>query len=177
MHSEPFVIDIKGFDQVMGNLRNLYEKAPAEFGQAAREEMDTVMIESKRECPYDIDNPHDDGTPHMRDTGLVEGPIIEEDGVAVLLSYDVPYAAIQHETPEYRHRYPEKWKFLEDPMNRHIPRIAPVLIKRMELILQGAPAPDTFSSLVKVRQDYATWRGAFSQGQFSKYGHLLGRFG
>ena len=61
------------------------------------------MMESQAECPYDFDNPHDDGTPHLRDTAFVEGPIIERDGVAVILGYDQSYAAIQHETPEFRH--------------------------------------------------------------------------
>ena len=176
MDGAPLVIQIKGFDKVMGNLRNLYERAPEQFGQALMEDMGDAMIESNGECPYDQNNAHEDGTPHLRDTGKVEGPINTGDGVMVILSYDTPYAAIQHEVPEYRHDWPEKWKYLEDPVNRHIPRLAPNLVKRMELILQGNSERMNFSSDYRIRQDYRAAQSAFAAGQLAKYGHLLGRF-
>lgn len=174
--SDSLVIEIKGFDRVQANLRNLYERAPAEFGEAAREEMDDAMMESQAECPYDFSNPHADGTPHMRDTALVQGPFFDENGVLITLSYDVPYAAIQHETPEYRHLWPTKWKFLEDPVNRRIPRVGPALIKRMEMILQGNNERMNITSPYAARRDYARAQSAFASANLANAGHLVGRF-
>jgi hypothetical protein len=154
MPAQPLTIEVKGLEQIRANLRNLYERAPAEFGQAVREEFEDAMMESQAECPYDYDNPHSDGTPHMRDTALVEGPVNEGNGFAVYASYAVPYATVQHETPEYNHIWPTKWKFLEDPINRRIPRIAPAIVKRMELILQGVNERMHFLSPRLALRDY-----------------------
>jgi len=176
MVTEPLTIEVQGLDLIRANLRNLYEKAPAEFGQAVREELDDAMMESQAECPYDYDNPHNDGTPHLRDTALVEGPEDYGEGFAVYASYATPYAVVQHETPEYRHDWPEKWKFLEDPINRRIPRIAPSIVKRMEMILQGVNERMHFTSPYAARRDYSATQDAFKAGQIAKYGSLAGRF-
>ena len=176
MAGEPFAIEVRGLDQIRANLRNLYERAPAEFGQAVREEFDDAMMESQAECPYDYQNPHLDGTPHLRDTALVEGPVDEGNGFAIYASYATPYAVVQHETPEYRHLWPTKWKFLEDPINRRIPRLAPAIIKRMELILQGVNERMNFTSPYAARRDYARAQQAFADANRAGIGHLGGRF-
>jgi hypothetical protein len=176
MTAEPLVIEVQGADLIRANLRNLYERAPAEFGQAVREEFDDAMMESQAECPYDFGNQHLDGTPHMRDTALVEGPVDEGNGFAIYASYAVPYAPIQHETPEYRHNWPTKWKFLEDPINRRIPRIAPAIVKRMQMILDGVNERMHFTSPYAARRDYADAQSAFSSAQIQKYKGLAGRF-
>jgi hypothetical protein len=169
MPAQPLTIKVEGLEQIRANLRNLYERAPAEFGQAVREEFDDAMMESQAECPYDFNNPHSDGTPHMRDTSLVEGPVNEGNGFAVYASYAVPYATIQHETPEFRHAWPFKWKFLEDPINRRIPRLAPSLVKRMQQILDGVNERMHFTSPYAARRDYAAAQEAFAAAQIEKY--------
>jgi hypothetical protein len=176
MATTPLVIEIQGPDQIRANLRNLYERAPSEFGQAVREEMNDAMMESQAECPYDFSNPHLDGTPHLRDTALVEGPVDEGDGFALYMSYATPYAVVQHENPEFRHNWPTKWKFLEDPINRRIPRLAPAVIRRMQQILDDVNERMHFSSPYAVRSDYAESQEAFVGAQVEKYRSLAGRF-
>lgn len=175
MADEPLVILIHGEEQLRANLRNLM-KAPEEFGQAARDWADDRMMESQAECPYDFNNPHEDGTPHLRDTAFVEGPIWEGDSFLIRWSYDQSYAAVQHETPEYRHLWPTKWKYLEDPINRGIPRLVPMMIRKLESILQGTgPAPE-FTSPYAARRDYAIAQKAFAAANIASAGHLVGRF-
>ena len=175
MNEGPLVIRISGMENIRANLRNLM-KAPEQFGQAAREWGDDRMMESQAECPYDFDNPHSDGTPHLRDTALVEGPTFEGDSFIIRFSYDQSYAAIQHETPEYRHLWPTKWKFLEDPINRGIPRFAPAMIRRLELILQGVSDRMEFTSPYAARRDYQRAQEAFASANRARIGHLGGRF-
>jgi hypothetical protein len=175
MNDGPLVIRISGMENIRANLRNLM-KAPEQFGQAAREWGDDRMMESQAECPYDFDNPHSDGTPHLRDTALVEGPIFEGDSFIIRFSYDQSYAAIQHETPEYRHLWPTKWKYLEDPINRGIPRFATAMIRRLEMILQGVNERMEFSSPYAVRRDYEAAQRAFAAANIASAGHLVGRF-
>ena len=175
MADEPIVIRIRGVDSLRANLRALMA-APQEFGQAAREWADDRMMESQAECPYDLENPHEDGTPHLRDTAMVEGPDMSGDGFSIRFSYDQSYAAVQHETPWYRHNWPTKWKFLEDPINRGIPRFAPAMIRRLELILQGVTERMEFTSPYAARRDYQRAQEAFASANRARIGHLGGRF-
>jgi hypothetical protein len=175
MADGPLVIRISGMENIRAKLRNLM-KAPEQFGQAAREWGDDRMMESQAECPYDFNNPHADGTPHLRDTAMVEGPIFEGDSFLIRFSYDQSYAAIQHENPGFRHQYPTKWKFLEDPINRGIPRFATAMTHRLEMILQGVNERMSFSSPYAARRDYAAAQQAFAAANIASAGHLVGRF-
>lgn len=175
MADGPLVIRVRGVDEIRANLRNLM-KAPEQFGQAAREWADDRMMESQAECPYDQSNPHADGSPHLRDTAMVEGPVFFGDHFSIIFSYDQSYAAIQHETPEYRHDWPTKWKYLEDPINRGIPRFAPAMIKRLELILQGVTERMEFTSPYAARRDYQRAQEVFATANRASVGHLGGRF-
>lgn len=53
---------------------------------------------------------------------LDEGPLersgrVDVDGLEGSISYDMPYAVVQHENLDYRHLPGRKAKYLEDPMN------------------------------------------------------------
>ena len=96
------------------------------------------MDESMRICPVDQENMHEDGTPHLVDTGQVQGPYTEQKDAVnkvtyVVLSYDTPYAVAQHEIQEYHHNAPEQWKYLEQPMNQRLPFLAANLVKGVNL--------------------------------------------
>lgn len=42
---------------------------------------------------------------------------VSADGKSGTVSYDTPYAVVQHEVTWYRHRPGRKAKYLEDPVN------------------------------------------------------------
>jgi hypothetical protein len=145
-----------GLDKVRANLRTLAERYPEEMGRVLREEGVAIMEESMRICPYDQDNPHNDGTPHLNDTGQVEGPYHENGVSSVVLSFDTPYAAIQHEVQEYHHDFPEQWKYLEHPMNERAKYMPANLIKGVDierLLREGQGGGYSARSMQGVRED------------------------
>src|SRR5512133_4321150 len=173
-------VSIEGTNQARANLRVLMERIPETVRQATLENMQDVMIESQEECPYDWNNPHADGTPHLRDTaksGFDDSG--GEDTIIVYGSYSTPYAVYQHEIMEYNHLYPTKAKFLEDPANRHASRwVSDLLIK-----CQGVLENQTFIKLspdAEIARDYNRWAGshyaALSNIPARGIGHLGGRF-
>lgn len=55
---------------------------------------------------------------------LDQGPLknscyvdVSEDGTSGTVSYDTPYAVVQHENTQYQHQRGRKAKYLEDPAN------------------------------------------------------------
>jgi hypothetical protein len=160
MTGGPLAIEIRGLDQIRANLRNLYEKAPAEFGQAIGEELNDAMMESQAECPYDFENTHmgknDDGR-HLRDTALLEGPIKEGGNLAFYASYDKLYASIVHENPNVRHHWPTKWKFLEDPLTRRVSMLRTSLQIRFDQIIGNVLMRVSFSNEEDTQRDYNSW--------------------
>lgn len=126
-------MEITGWENLQANLRTIAVKYPQELGMGLREEGMAIMEESLRICPYDQDNPHDDGTPHLNETGDVAGPYFEGDNITVELSYATPYAVLQHEIQEYAHDPPEQWKYLESPLLARARYIGPNLVKAVNL--------------------------------------------
>lgn len=112
-------VQIQGTAEAKANLKVWVDKMPMATGQAFLEEMQDTMKESQVECPWDYENEHLDGTPHLRNTANSEMVIEEGSGkVVVYGSYSTPYAVYVHEILENHHIYPTKAKFLEDPANR-----------------------------------------------------------
>lgn len=112
-------VQIQGTEEAKANLKVWADKFPAALGQAFLEEMQDTMKESQVECPWDYENEHLDGTPHLRDTAASELAIEDNSGkIVVYGSYTTPYAVYVHEILENHHLYPTKAKFLEDPANR-----------------------------------------------------------
>lgn len=128
---------ITGWDTLQANLRTIAALYPQELGFALKEEGMAIMDDSQRVCPVDKENVHEDGSPHLVDTADVTGPIFEKDNVYVMLSYDTPYAVIQHETQDYQHDWPEQWKYLESPMMARAKFIGPNLVKAVDLERMG----------------------------------------
>src|SRR5512133_3086018 len=130
-------VTIEGGNQARANLRVISELIPETVRQAMFEGMQDVMIESQEECPYDWNNPHADGTPHLRDTATVGFDDESPDTIVVYGSYSTPYAVYQHEIMEYNHLYPTKAKFLEDPANRHASRWVSDLLFKCQGVLEN----------------------------------------
>lgn len=87
---------------------------------------DRIMPQSQRECPIE--------TGALKSTGRVHTPVISKAGrtARVVLTYGgmseitgqmVDYAVIQHEGGGNKKTPGTKWKYLEDPVNQHIPII------------------------------------------------------
>ena len=148
-----FAVQWKGIEQVRANLRSLAERYPEEMGRVLREEGVAIMDESMRICPVDQENMHEDGTPHLVDTGQVSGPYNDGQGPYVILSYDTPYAVIQHEVQEYHHNFPEQWKYLEHPLNARVPFLAANLARGVDLerMMQGYSSPSQDALLSKLK--------------------------
>jgi len=111
-------IELQGTEAAKQALREWATKATGATGEAMLGEMQDTMKESQDECPYDYENLHEDGTPHLRDTAKSQLFIWEPGQIVVYGSYTTPYAVYVHEILEYHHLYPTKAKYLEDPATR-----------------------------------------------------------
>jgi len=172
-------IEWDGLEKVRANLKKIAERYPIEMGSVLREECIQIMDKSLSICPFDQDNNHKDGTPHLNETAQVEGPYYVKDKIYCVMSYDTPYAVLQHEVQEYHHDEPEQWKYLEHPMNERAPFMAVNLARgvNMERVLQGYTA----LPIAQLRENLAQLnagrlRGVKQRQAIRKYGHLLGRF-
>lgn len=114
-------VQIQGGEKCRANLRVWAEKFPAATADAFLGDMQDTMVESQAECPFDYENQHLDGTPHLRDTAKAEIGIQTKDVIVVEGSYSTPYAVFVHEILGNHHLWPTKAKFLEDPANRRAP--------------------------------------------------------
>jgi hypothetical protein len=168
-------IDWTGFDEVRANLKTIAERYPVEMGVVLEKEAGAIMAKSVMICPYDEDNGHQDGTPHLNETANISDPIYDQKVTSVILSYDTPYAVLQHEVREYHHDEPESWKYLEIPMNERAPFIAANMARgvNLERMVKGSyTAAPIERLLIKQNNELSA---KYRQAQ-SKYGHLLGRF-
>ena len=150
-------VQIQGGDQARANLAAWWGKAQSETAQAFGDVLNNIIMESQAECPYDYENPHDTGTPHLRDTVLRTGPGIEGNSIVAYISYNTPYAVIVHENPNVRHHYPTKWKFLEDPATRNIPTLLSNIQMRIKMIQIGSNEPLISWSDDAASLDYSRW--------------------
>lgn len=110
-------VQIQGTEQLRANLANWWVKFPHETQLAFYQEMEETIKESKVECPWDFTNPHNDGTPHLRETARTDQDVSNNE-IVTYGSYNTPYAVYVHEILSYHHDYPTKAKFLEDPACR-----------------------------------------------------------
>jgi len=130
-------VQIQGGDQARANLAAWWAKAPKEVEAAMFSEMEDTMKESQVECPWDDENLHDDGTPHLRDTARTD-TFIQGDEIVVAGSYATPYAVYVHEILENHHDYPTKAKFLEDPATRRAKVLIQNIGRKIGALFRGA---------------------------------------
>ena len=159
--------------EVRANLKKLQENYPKELGAALREEGLAIMEHSLMLCPYDQDNPHLDGTPHLNETADVAGPYFADNVISIILSYDTPYAVLQHEVQEYHHDKPETWKYLEHPMNARSQFLAANLVRGVDIerAMEGYYAESTLT----LQENMGKW-GRLKTFQNKQGGQATGRF-
>jgi hypothetical protein len=166
-------LKVKGFENLHANLRVIADRYPRELGYALKEEGAAIMEQSNRECPFDEFNDHIDGTPHLIETANLAGPVFEDTNITVTLSYDTPYAVLQHETLSYHHTFPgTKAKYLEGPFADRARFIVPNLIRAVDIERMGGQYFSTPTVGVLESQMESNKR----QQTINRYGHLLGRF-
>jgi hypothetical protein len=130
-------VQIQGGDQARANLAAWWGKAPKEVEAAMFSEMEETMVESQVECPWDYENLHEDGTPHLRETARTD-VFLEGDKIVVAGSYSTPYAVYVHEILENHHLWPTKAKFLEDPATRRARVLVDNIGRKIAGLFRGA---------------------------------------
>jgi hypothetical protein len=150
------VITLEGAEECKALLTKWIEIAPDKVARVTREEMQDLMTESQKECPWDYNNAHEDGSMHLRDTAKVAQQL-DANGVTTYGFYDTPYAVYVHEILEYHHLPPTKAKFLEDPVNRREKEWIPNIARKLDDFYEA----------------FAKRQGA---RQLKAAGHLVGRF-
>lgn len=121
-------VQIEGGDKARATIAAWWKNVPGALETAFLQEMEETIMESYIECPYDWQNGHQDGTPHLRDTAAAS---VEIQGNTIIAygSYSTPYAVIVHEIFGPSHEYPTKAKYLEDPASRR----AKVLLENIRI--------------------------------------------
>lgn len=94
--------------RIRGSLDKALIKEMTEYGtkQGLWDALDILAKESKQQVPLD------QGT--LRSSCEVS---VSDDGTEGAVSYDTPYAVVQHENTWYQHQRGRKAKYLEDPLN------------------------------------------------------------
>lgn len=93
--------NVSGFT---GSL-NVFERAfLGKVEDALRDAGEYVLEQSSREVPHEVGD--------LQDSGRVS-----VDGDTCAISYDTPYAVVQHEDMTFHHDSGRKAKYLEDPLN------------------------------------------------------------
>ena len=95
------------FDDLLGQLA---DRLPEKLRQAAQEVGDDLLSDSRDEVPYDQGDLSRSGKVTVEATGT---------GATVAVSYDTPYAAIQHEATDFAHQDGRKAHYLGDPLREN----------------------------------------------------------
>ena len=88
-------------------LTDLIGQLPAALKQAGQEVGDDLLSDSRDEVPYDQGDLSRSGKVTVEVTG---------DSLEVAVSYDTPYARIQHEATDFAHQDGRKAGYLGDPL-------------------------------------------------------------
>lgn len=100
---------VTGVGGLTASLKALGENAKPKLAAALTQEAEAIMTAAKQQTPVD--------TGVLRDSGHVELPVIDADGVTVTMGFGgaaEAYALVQHEDLTLHHRV-GKAKYLEQP--------------------------------------------------------------
>lgn len=97
-------------------------KLRAAFEREMRDIGTELLAESKRQVPVD------EGT---LSRSAVKTARWEGDSFVVNISYNTPYAAVQHERRDFNHPKKGKAKYLEDPLRQMAPKVRKRLARAM----------------------------------------------
>lgn len=122
--------DVNKPEDIAVDLDRIMKSWKKPLGYAmARVLEDPVMRESRMECPVDIG--------HLVGTGSVDRPIYTDIGIEVRFGYGAHYAVAQHERAYYRHKAGQKYKFLDDPLNRNLNTIGDQVMDEFDKVCKG----------------------------------------
>lgn len=91
-------------------LRALADELPETLRQTAQEIGDDLLSDSRDEVPYQEGDLSRSGQVTVETTA---------EGVAVAVSYDTPYAVIQHEATDFAHQDGRKADYLGGPLREN----------------------------------------------------------
>ncbi len=95
--------NVGGFISGLDGLKDIVHQ---EAAAAVADVAEYVLSESIQQVP------HEDGD--LQSSGKVS---IDEENCRAVVSYDTPYAVVQHEDMTFKHDPGRKAKYLEDPLN------------------------------------------------------------
>jgi hypothetical protein len=121
----PEIMPVEGVDKCIKNLEEFKEKAWQIAAAAFWDINQETLAESLAECPVK--------TGALRSTGKTE-LTVTPDEITCDIGYGsdaVNYAYRQHEDLSFYHNPPTKAKYLEDPINRNLPKYPEKLKERL----------------------------------------------
>lgn len=104
---------IKGTDAALRNINAQIQR----MGSITVQRMQHVLMDLMRRSQAIV--PHDKGDLEGSATWDME---IEGTRITGVVSYNTPYARIQHETPHFKHKPGRRWKYLESPLRENADR-------------------------------------------------------
>lgn len=119
-------VEVTGLRRFGRFMAALGEKALPTVGEGLYMEASIAMTASQRVVPVGgpPTSPYDRHPGNLKSTGRVELPTMEGDAVVVRLHYGdtaTPYAAVQHERDDYRHKPGQQAHYLSEPVLARIP--------------------------------------------------------
>jgi len=113
--------------EIVERLNQLLVEYPEQVKNAVWEELQTVLVESKKECPVD--------SGALRGSGHVPEPEVTDGNIRATIGYSQGYAYWVHELIDNWHEPPTKAKYLEDPLMAALPTITEKIIERVEAMI------------------------------------------
>lgn len=114
-------------DDVNRRLGNLIRNLPGAVARALYEEAEIEMTEAKQRTPVDQGN--------LRDSGIVEQPVIAGQEITVRLAFGgpaAPYALFVHEDLDAFHTVGQA-KYLESVITESAPHMADRIVRQLDL--------------------------------------------
>jgi hypothetical protein len=123
-----FLLKVRGWDRMRGNLKDFRDKFPERMAEAQLEEARIELKEAKRRTPVD--------TGDLRRSGAIAQTIKKTRAgtmVSTDIFFDMPYAIFVHEDLEANHPNGGQAKFLESVLNESAPHMAERLARRLRI--------------------------------------------
>jgi len=143
--------EIDGTEVVMANLRRYLQEVPELVQDTLADFAEKILVESRKEVPWK--------STHLLQTGTIEPA--EDNSRALVIGYNTPYAARQHEDMTFYHPKPgTKAKYLEDPAMRIAPTVAPGVVERLNYYF-SAGVPSMTGMMASKRASLGNMGGRF----------------
>lgn len=113
---------VGGFDVggVSGRLHAFTAAVRTQAALGLRDAAEFVLAESSQLVPHELGN--------LQDSGRTD---VDEDALVAAVSYDTPYAVVQHERMDYHHDAGRQAKYLEQPLTSSNKEIRELIARRV----------------------------------------------